>query len=92
MKLRLWELEDLDALLYMDADSEVLGNISAVFSLPTDFAAVLDANKNGYSCAPVPTFNKYPKLISWLAASVKQTIVFLYRQKIRSSSNMGTLH
>ena len=57
MKLRLWELEELDALLYMDADSEVLGNISAVFSLPTDFAAVLDANKKGYSCAPSPEWS-----------------------------------
>lgn len=54
MKLRLWELADLDALLYMDADAEVMGNISAVFQLPIDFAAVLDANKEGYSCAPPP--------------------------------------
>lgn len=38
----------------MDADVEVRGNVSAVFQLPTDFAAALDANKKGYSCAPRP--------------------------------------
>ena len=52
-KLRLWEMEDFDGVLYLDSDTEVLGNVSAVFQLPTDFATVLDANKEGYSCAPV---------------------------------------
>ena len=48
-KVRLWELADFDAVLYMDADVEVLGSLAAVFALPTDFAVAMDPNKEGYS-------------------------------------------
>ncbi len=50
LKVRLWELADFDAVLYMDSDVEVLGGLEAVFELPTDFAVAMDPNKKGYSC------------------------------------------
>ena len=50
--MRLWELTDFDAVLYVDSDVEVLGNVAPAFDLPTDFAVAMDPNKEGYSCAP----------------------------------------
>ena len=49
--MRLWELTEFDAVLYVDSDVEVLGSIAPIFDLPTDFAAAMDPNKEGYSCA-----------------------------------------
>ncbi len=51
-KVRLWELTEFDAVLYVDSDVEVLGGVAPVFDLPTDFAVAMDPNKEGYSCAP----------------------------------------
>ena len=50
-KVRLWELTEFDAVLYVDSDAEVLGSIAPVFDLPADFAVVMDPNKEGYACA-----------------------------------------
>ena len=49
LKIRLWELREYDAVLYVDADVEVrTWTLPSVFELPTDFATVLDLNKAGY--------------------------------------------
>ena len=48
LKLRLWELTEFDALLYLDSDVEVLGSLVPAFQLPTAFAVALDSNKAGY--------------------------------------------
>ncbi len=55
VKLRVWELEDeFDALLVIDADTTVVGDVSGVFALPTDFAATLDMDKSaGRWAAPL---------------------------------------
>ena len=50
--MRLWELTEFDAVLYVDSDVEVLGSVAPAFDLPTDFAVAMDPNKEGYSCAP----------------------------------------
>jgi len=42
-ELRLWSLTDLDAIAIIDADSIVLGDLTHVFKLPTDFAWAPDA-------------------------------------------------
>jgi alpha-N-acetylglucosamine transferase len=48
-KIRLWDLTQYDAVLYVDADVEVHApHLAAVFDLPTDFAVALDLNKAGY--------------------------------------------
>ena len=47
-KIRLWELTEFDAVLYVDSDAEVLGSVAPAFELPTDFAVALDLNKAGY--------------------------------------------
>ena len=47
-------------MLYVDSDVEVLGNVAPAFDLPTDFAVVMDPNKEGYSCVsqhPFPTLS-----------------------------------
>ena len=45
LKLRAWELQEWDAVVLLDADVTVLGDLTHIFSLPTDFAAVLDNGK-----------------------------------------------
>lgn len=45
VKLRAWTLEDFDAVLLVDSDVTVVGNITAVFSLPTPFAAVAEQDQ-----------------------------------------------
>ena len=45
VKLRAWELEGWDALLMLDADTTVVSDIRSLFTLPTDFAVVLDEDK-----------------------------------------------
>lgn len=45
IKLRAWELTDWDALLWIDSDASVVGNVSSIFQLPTDFAAALDQGR-----------------------------------------------
>ena len=45
LKLRAWELQEWDAIVLLDADVTVLGDLTHIFSLPTDFAAVLDNGK-----------------------------------------------
>lgn len=42
VKLRAWELEEFDAVLLVDSDLTVLGDLSHIFTLPTAFAAVPD--------------------------------------------------
>ena len=37
-KLRAWQWEDWDALIMLDADMVVLGDLTHLFALPTDFA------------------------------------------------------
>lgn len=41
-KLRMWELEDFDRLIYLDADMAVFKNIDHLFNLPRGFYAVGD--------------------------------------------------
>jgi hypothetical protein len=38
VKLRAWQWEDYDALIMLDSDMVVLGDITHLFQLPTDFA------------------------------------------------------
>eukprot|EP00891_Asterochloris_glomerata_P007498 jgi/Astpho2/7498/Aster-x0323 len=45
LKLRAWELQEWDAIVLLDADVTVLGDLTHIFRLPTDFAAVLDNGK-----------------------------------------------
>ena len=54
VKLRAWELEGWDALLMLDADTTVVSDIRSLFTLPTDFAVVLDEDKKArrFACAP----------------------------------------
>lgn len=40
VKLRAWTLEEFDAVLLLDSDVTVVGNVTPVFTLPTAFAAV----------------------------------------------------
>lgn len=40
--MRAWELEEFDAVLLVDSDLTVLGDLSHIFTLPTPFAAVPD--------------------------------------------------
>ena len=42
IKLRAWELPGWDALLWLDSDTAVAGNVSPLFNLPTHFAGTLD--------------------------------------------------
>lgn len=46
VKLRAWELTDFDVVLLLDADVTIMGDISALFTLPTHFAAVPDQQFN----------------------------------------------
>lgn len=39
-KLRIWELDQYDKLIYLDADTLVVGDINDLFTVPHDFAAV----------------------------------------------------
>lgn len=45
IKLRAWRLEQYDALLMLDADTAVVGDLSPLWGLPTEFAAVPDQSK-----------------------------------------------
>ena len=45
VKIRAWEMVEYDALLMVDADAVVVGDVSHLFSLPTAFAAALDQDK-----------------------------------------------
>ncbi|KAK9787607.1 hypothetical protein WJX73_006503 [Symbiochloris irregularis] len=42
LKLRAWELTEFDALILLDSDMTVLGDLNHLFELPTHVAAVLD--------------------------------------------------
>ena len=42
IKLRAWELPGWDALLWLDSDTAVAGDVAPVFALPTHFAGTLD--------------------------------------------------
>jgi alpha-N-acetylglucosamine transferase len=53
VKIRTWELEQWDAILMLDSDVTVLGDLTHLFQLPTDFAAVPDNGK---------AFNRYGSL------------------------------
>ncbi|KAK9813758.1 hypothetical protein WJX73_007760 [Symbiochloris irregularis] len=45
IKLAAWNLTEWQALLWIDSDATVDGNVASVFSLPTDFAATLDQGR-----------------------------------------------
>ncbi|GAB4818121.1 hypothetical protein N2152v2_005167 [Parachlorella kessleri] len=45
LKIRAFGLTQYDAILLMDSDAIVVGNVRQVFDLPTDFAAVWDQSK-----------------------------------------------
>lgn len=45
IKLRAWTLEEFDAVLMVDSDVTVVGNVTPAFSLPTPFAAVAEQDK-----------------------------------------------
>lgn len=51
VKMRVWEQEQWDGIIMIDVDVTVLGDLSHLFKLPTDFAAVPDNGKiwNRYS-------------------------------------------
>jgi hypothetical protein len=46
-KIRAWSMTDYDSLLMIDGDTQILGDITHLFQLPTQFAAVLDEDKTG---------------------------------------------
>ena len=46
VKLRVWEWEEYDALILLDADAVVRGSLAHLFSLPTSFAW---ASQNGHT-------------------------------------------
>ena len=46
VKLRVWEWEEYDALILLDLDAVVRGDLAHLFSLPTNFAW---ASQNGHS-------------------------------------------
>lgn len=39
-KLRLWELDEFSRIVYLDADTLVMGDITPLFHIPHAFAAV----------------------------------------------------
>lgn len=45
VKMRVWEQEQWDGIIMIDVDVTVLGDLSHLFKLPTDFAAVPDNGK-----------------------------------------------
>ena len=45
LKIRAFGLTQYDAILLMDSDAIVVGNVRQVFDLPTDFAAIWDQSK-----------------------------------------------
>lgn len=45
VKIRVWEQEQWDGIIMIDVDVTVLGDLSHLFKLPTDFAAVPDNGK-----------------------------------------------
>ena len=45
MKIRVWEQEQWDGIIMIDVDVTVLGDLTHLFHLPTDFAAVPDNGK-----------------------------------------------
>ena len=52
VKIRVWEQVQWDAVIMIDVDVTVLGDLTHLFKLPTDFAAVPDNGKiwNRYIC------------------------------------------
>lgn len=52
VKIRVWEQEQWDGVIMIDVDVTVLGDLTHLFKLPTDFAAVPDNGKvwNRYTC------------------------------------------
>lgn len=51
IKLKLWLWEDFDALVVIDADAIVLGDLTHLFQLPTDFAWATHNGRDGYEWA-----------------------------------------
>lgn len=53
VKIRVWEQEQWDGIIMIDVDVTVLGDLTHLFHLPTDFAAVPDNGKvwNRYAFA-----------------------------------------
>lgn len=50
VKMRVWEQEQWDGIIMIDVDVTVLGDLSHLFKLPTDFAAVPDNGKIWNRC------------------------------------------
>jgi hypothetical protein len=48
IKLRAWELEQYSAIIMLDVDMSVKGQVTQLFSLPTDFAWATNQGPNGY--------------------------------------------
>ena len=48
--MRVWEQEQWDGIIMIDVDVTVLGDLSHLFKLPTDFAAVPDNGKIWNRC------------------------------------------
>lgn len=64
VKIRVWEQVQWDAVIMIDVDVTVLGDLTHLFKLPTDFAAVPDNGKvwNRYICTlDTSTSMKYPE-------------------------------
>lgn len=55
IKLRAWGLTQFDGLLLVDSDVSIVGNLTSVFSLPTDFAVSFDEAVQGK--APTKSWN-----------------------------------
>lgn len=66
VKIRVWELEQWDGIIMIDVDVTVLGDLTHLFHLPTDFAAVPDNGKiwNRYAVCVVFTSSSYTSLLS----------------------------
>lgn len=63
VKIRVWEQEQWDAVIMIDVDVTVLGDLTHLFKLPTDFAAVPDNGK---------VWNRYAFCISTVLSVYKQ--------------------
>ena len=50
VKMRVWEQEQWDGIIMIDVDVTVLGDLSHLFKLPADFAAVPDNGKIWNRC------------------------------------------
>lgn len=89
VKIRVWEQVQWDGIIMIDVDVTVLGDLTHLFKLPTDFAAVPDNGKvwNRYICTlctspsikrPSAPLQMYCKLGLVRASAAAASIVCLY--------------